>query len=94
MRAYFLLLLVALAGCGPSYAEQKKKRDCRCKYKEGEIVCLALTGQHVLVAAVPPDVPQGWYTVVVDYTNRDSRYPLTKRVVEFELTRCDSIPNR
>lgn len=90
MNKLVILFVITLIGCGPAASE--KKPNCGCKYKEGEIVCLVLTGQKVLVTESCPNVPKGWYTIVVDYTNPDSRYPQTKRVVEFELAHCDSIP--
>jgi hypothetical protein len=59
-------------------------------YKQGDIVCLKLTNQKVLVSTVDVDY-ESTYWVIVDYTNRGSVHSLRKNVREFELCLCDNI---
>jgi glutamyl-tRNA reductase len=59
-------------------------------YKQGDIVCLKLTNQKVLVSNVDVDY-ESTYWVIIDYTNPRSPHPRIKNVNEFELCSCDNI---
>lgn len=86
-----LLILLMFFGCDSSKTKPHNPKQ-NSLYTSGDIVCLKLTHRKVLVSNIAyVNGRNTSYDVVVDYTNEDSRYPLVKRLYEFELCSCDSL---
>lgn len=96
MKNLFTLLL--LTSCGPAVNWEGKPihpNDCSTasekstsQYKKGDIVCLVLTEQRVLVSDIPPDTPNGYYEVITDYGKSQNESTSIRLVAEFELKKC------
>jgi hypothetical protein len=86
MKKIILLIMLFLIGCG----EPNPSNIPQSLYKKGDIVCLKLTNQKVLISNVDIDY-EPTYWVIIDYTNRGSVHSFRKHVGEFELCSCNTL---